>query len=201
MGKLYKEDLLFQGLKHVMSSLNDREYVEIEAEDPEWNDLDLDLKSAVNTFDGERIVYNYEGDLTIDHLQILNEHYYIITLVHLSTVIIVKDNSRELEKLIYKYRDEFIDTIRQYLGINDKSFLLTDDHYHCTMLYFPDKTARKYVDDAKLKKDTIKFHNSDFDIEYKLKEVDGKKYAFVRIYCSDYSSLYELFAEENYKAI
>ena len=200
---MFRDDLFFEGLKNVLSWLKDNEYIEIEAEDLEWQELDSDLASAVHglarKFNGERIIDNYGGELTVDHIQIKNDHYYLITLTHESLVLIVKDNSRKLEELIAKYIYEFVRTISQHLGINDVTSEITHDKYYCTRIYFPNEKAGKYVGGKMMKRAEIKFHNRYFDIEYEVKEVDGKKYAVVSISCGYYERLYMLIVGENYK--
>ena len=202
MATLYRDDLFFEGLKNVLSWLKDNEYIEIEGEDQEWQELDYDLASAVDglarKFNGERIIDNYGGKLTVDHIQVKNDHYYLITLTHESLVLIVKDNSKKLEELIAKYIYEFVKTISQHLGINDETSEITHDKYYCTRIYFPNEKTGKYVG-GKMERAEITFHNKDFDIEHKVKEVDGKKYAVVSISCGYYERLYKLAVEENYR--
>jgi len=195
-----KAELLAIGLEQIISSLNDKEYAHLDIEDIVHDeDLNEALDRVYKRFHHEDLISAYEGNLYIDHLWTLNENYYVIFDGANDLIIILKDNSREFEKLVFKYQDEFIDTIKQYLGVND-NFTLSDDS-DGVALYFPSDMIYQIIEeDAEDKEGSIMVHGFHYNIKYKMKEVNGKKYAFVLIEHDVFNSLFSMFlVKENYK--
>jgi len=197
-----KVDLLAYALEKIMSKLQDKEYLTLTIDDIAYDvEINRAFDKLYSEFKQEEIIQSDEGHFTIDHLSSGNEHYYIIFDSGdegNDIIIILKDNSREFEKLVYKYQDELIEGIKRCLGLNSK-FLLSDDNDGVS-LYFPESITYQDVEDAETKECKIPFHGTNITVKYNIKEIDGKKYAYVLIDHNEYNQIFSLWLTgENYK--
>ena len=116
--EMNRADLLSKTLKDVIFSVQDKEYIEIE--DIIYDDMVKALDLLYKKFQHTENLLNFDAGLFIDHLQNNTANYYVIFNDLLRMIVIVRDDSREFEKLIDRYEEDFFTVIEKAFNFKDK---------------------------------------------------------------------------------